>query len=405
MIAWLNPAALALATVAAVPLVIHLLLRRRATRVLFPSIRFIAASDRSAIRMRRPSDVLLLVIRMAIVALAAMAVAKPLLLTDARARALGERTIRAIVVDTTPSVDGTRAREAATAETQGAAVFRQFDDDGDLRRSIERAVEWFGAAEPGLREIVVLSDFQRGALTAVDFARVPPGIGVRTVRIASASDRAVTFEAPAVFHEGSVYTRTVRTEDASTVVTLRPSSAATGLELNTDASRADRITRTIASAGALAPSAAQPLTLRFNASQTPHEAGAWKHDWSFAAARRLFASPVSTAIPFRVSPGAGGLLIDAETPADSFDAAQLTQAALNARFAFSEIAEREPATLPQDVLDSWARRPSPPDANAWRHSHESDGRWLWMLSLVLLVVEGFARRVRSEPRAMEAHAA
>ena len=48
MIAWLNPGGLPLIALAALPIVIHLLLRRRARVVPFPTVRFIVPSDRSA---------------------------------------------------------------------------------------------------------------------------------------------------------------------------------------------------------------------------------------------------------------------------------------------------------------------------------------------------------------------
>ena len=182
MMAWLNPVALALLPLAAVPILIHLLFRRRATRVPFPSVRFIVASDRSSVRIRRPTDILLLAVRVAIVAIAVLALSRPLWLTDARARALGERTTRAVVVDTSASVDAARAREAAAAETRSAFAARQFEGV-DLSIELGRAASWLSSAGPGRLEIVLISDFQRGAIELHSVGQVPAGIGLRLLRL------------------------------------------------------------------------------------------------------------------------------------------------------------------------------------------------------------------------------
>ncbi len=114
MIAWLNPGALVAIAAAALPIVVHLLLRARAARVIVPSVRFISATRESAIRIRRPSDGVLLLLRMLIVVCAALALAAPVVITESRTSAWMNRTIRAIVVDTSASVDPASAAEAAS---------------------------------------------------------------------------------------------------------------------------------------------------------------------------------------------------------------------------------------------------------------------------------------------------
>jgi hypothetical protein len=404
VIAWLNPGALALVALAAVPIVIHLLLRRRATRIAFPSVRFIAASDRSSVRLRRPNDLLLMLVRTGIVALAALAIARPLVLTDARVRTLGQRAIRAIVVDATASVDAERAAEAAAAERQGAVVSRQFA--GALPDAIEHAAAWLNVAEPGLREIVVISDFQRGALSAAHLMNVPAAVGLRTIRVARAAASLGTFEAPAVFHEGAVLSRTVRLDEASTAVVLRPSATPSGLDISADPSAKARITRAIASAGALAPSPAQPLRVRFDARQPATAFSAWRRGWAFDVARQLFASPATAGVAFHVTPTADALAIDVESPPNSYLAAEAARTALDARFDIGEFSEQEPATTQDEVIQSWSRAPHPPDISAWRLSNESDGRWLWLAAVALIVAETLLRRTRVDRQsAVEAHAA
>ena len=69
MIGWTNPAALWALVVSAAPVIIHLLRRHRAARIPFPSLRFVRPAETSAVRLRRPSDSWLLVLRVAILAL------------------------------------------------------------------------------------------------------------------------------------------------------------------------------------------------------------------------------------------------------------------------------------------------------------------------------------------------
>ena len=66
----LNPIALAAFAAIAAPIVVHLLLRRRATRLPFPSLRFIPPSNAAAVRLRSIADWPLLLVRIAIVGVA-----------------------------------------------------------------------------------------------------------------------------------------------------------------------------------------------------------------------------------------------------------------------------------------------------------------------------------------------
>ena len=97
---WLNPSALfALAAVAA-PILIHILIQRRAERFPFPTLRFLQPTRLAAIRRHLLEDVPLLAIRIALIAAAVAALAGPLLLTGARRQAWDRRIVRAVVTDT-----------------------------------------------------------------------------------------------------------------------------------------------------------------------------------------------------------------------------------------------------------------------------------------------------------------
>ena len=404
MIAWLNPGALPLIALAALPIVIHLLLRRRANVVPFPTVRFIVPSDRSAVRLRRPSDLLLLAIRVAIVTCAAIAVARPLLLTDGRREAWAARTTRAIVVDTSASVDAGRASETAAAERRDAVTARRFDA-AQLSDGIVHATAWLSSAEPGQREIVVVSDFQQGTLGAETFVAVPKEIGLRMVPVGNESRSEVTVDVPAVFYEGEAWTRSVTAGETSTSATLTRASTG-GLTLAIDEPVRARLLSAIATAGALAPAADQPVEMSFGTGTEP-SATVWPNKgWMRDAARRLFASPFPAGIAVRASARGETLVFRVDTPADSLAAAQVTQAALNARLDPRALAEREPARIPADVLAKWTRPPGPPGQDAWPRSRDSDGRWLWLAVLALMGLETWVRRPH-QPRAVvrEAHAA
>src|SRR5471032_1905586 len=95
---WLNPSALfALAAVAA-PILIHILIQRKAERFPFPTLRFLQPTRLAAIRRHVLEDIVLLAVRAALLAAAVAALAGPFLVTTARRQAWDRRIVRAIVV-------------------------------------------------------------------------------------------------------------------------------------------------------------------------------------------------------------------------------------------------------------------------------------------------------------------
>lgn len=74
---FLSPFALALAAAAAIPLLIHLWRRRIGARVDFPAVRYLARAEREHSRKLRLRNLLLMVLRLAIVLLLAVAAARP----------------------------------------------------------------------------------------------------------------------------------------------------------------------------------------------------------------------------------------------------------------------------------------------------------------------------------------
>ena len=96
---WQSPLVLfALAAVAA-PILIHILVQRRAERVPFPTLRFLQPTRLAAIRRHVLDDAALLAVRAAILAAAVAALAGPLVITSARRQTWERRIVRAVVVD------------------------------------------------------------------------------------------------------------------------------------------------------------------------------------------------------------------------------------------------------------------------------------------------------------------
>lgn len=184
---WLNPSALfALAAIAA-PILIHLLIQRRAERFPFPTLRFLQPARLAAIRRRVLEDVVLLAVRVALLAAAVAALAGPLLVTAARRQSWDRRIVRAVVSDDGPA-GGARAFQARNrgperAAPQQIAVMQQTFEAASLADGIRRAVAWLDTTPPARRELVIASPFPIGSITAADVAAIPAGTGVRLERI------------------------------------------------------------------------------------------------------------------------------------------------------------------------------------------------------------------------------
>ena len=199
---WLNPfALLALASVA-LPILIHLMIQRRAERFPFPTLRFLQPTRLAAIRRHLIEDLPLLAVRMAVLAAAVAAVAGPLLVTPARRQAWDRRMVRAVVTDDVARHVEGRDREggpAASAPEAPGRASSKLDGSVEERRrespalqrtfsgvaipdGIRRAIVWLGTAPPARREIVIASPFPIGSITPADVAAIPADIGVRFER-------------------------------------------------------------------------------------------------------------------------------------------------------------------------------------------------------------------------------
>jgi hypothetical protein len=438
MIEWLNLPALAGLAAAAGPIAVHLLRRQRAARLPFPSLRFVRAASTAAVRLRPPSDIWLLIVRVAIVCGAAAALAQPLFITPARRDAWDRRTSRAIVVDTSASMAhlSARAAEAAAAESRGAVHVVRVESDR-LGDGLMRAAGALAGAPPSRREIVVISDFQLGSLIAADLAPIPARFGLRFVGVgppaASGEFRGdVSLGAPGI----PAREQQIKATAEGTLVQLTPAGATqTGLRILDSGPKVDALLRTVARAGAPAPSAGQPIALAFttnptNVSNPSNPTNPWmlstllkmRRDPALVDAARdhrpLKSAPGAPWAP--VARGAGDapvvlaaaagaeLVLLVAGDADDFLPAAALRSALVARRGAPGWDEHEVERIPAVQRAAWTR-----DAAGIEHAvpEESqhapgDARWVWIGVLILLGMETLMRRrVRERRPEAQPHAA
>jgi hypothetical protein len=446
MIGWQNAAAFWALPLAAVPIVIHLLRTHHAKRVAFPSLRFVQPSRTAAVRMRLPSDALLLLVRIAIVALAVGALARPIVLTEARTAAWNARTARVAVVDISDSMrvaDGSgvapegAAAEAAAAEL-GTATYGRRTDARDLEEGLARASRWLATSPPARREVVVISDLQRGALRRPGTMAVADGIGLRFIPIGRPAEKRAFAGAP-LFGAGDIAARgqAIEATGDTTAVAIeaRPGSEMAGLRLIAAPGAEQgirRLLRAVAIAGAPEGSAEQPVAIQFagaaaTASSPSSSASSsasaplaairpgWmlrtllrlREDstlasssaWSGPSARDATVPDPWTIVArnrdgsprVRAASSGSELLLDVAAPPDSFFAAAVVQAALTARVDVNGYAEHEIARLDEKALVALSRPPGSVTRDAWRTADSTDARWFWLLAIVLLGVEQWLR--------------
>jgi Aerotolerance regulator N-terminal len=430
MLGWQHAAAFWLLPLIAVPIIIHLLRVHHAHRVLFPSLRFVRPSRSAAVRLRLPSDWLLLLLRMAIVALAICAVAAPVIVTERRVAGWNAQTARAVVVDGSGSMRSTTAREAARAELVNATYGRTFEA-ANVEEGVRRAVAWLTTVAPARREIVVVSDFQRGTVDADATAHVPPSIGLRMVPVGRPpAETTIPGSEIFGFDRLASQTQLIELTKETTAVNLeshQPSSIEGLRILNATADERNALLRTVAIAGTPAPSPQEPIAILFadrNATSVPVVTAPLRRRWMLRAvlriredsAVRLTASTAAAANAMGVESPWTPLLNDGQrrpilsataandelvlriaASPDSLFSAAVVRAALGTRHARDEYAEHEVASIEPATLLAWTRPPGPVDRAAWRTADSNDSRWCWWAALVLLGVEQWlrARQVRA----------
>jgi len=364
---WLYPPAAIALLALAVPIVVHVLIRQRATRIAFPTLRFIRPHRLASVRRRALDDVALLTIRLAIFAVAVAAVAGPFVATAARRRGWDTRTIRAEVFDPDP------------------------------RYGLSRAVVWLERQPPGRREIVVRGRLPLGSLTATDIASVPSHVGIRFERTTPPAATRMLPAAP-VIQNGQIIERetTLNAERTSVRDVAATGTTASAIEIAApteeraaaDGLRGallnDRIAVALPGHGAriiFAGEAANPSTV----------STAWIAD---AAARIARDTPGDVDLAF----GSDGNRLVVETRMHATDARALTLIHVVARGLASPV-ERpadEIVPIPDAQLIAWTRGAGPAPEAAPGMIDRDDRRWLWATVLTLLLIESVLRRDRKQ---------
>jgi hypothetical protein len=401
---WLAPGAFAALALLAGPLIVHLLARRNARRVVFPAMHFVPPAQAASVRLRRPSDIGLLLLRLAIVTIAVIAAAQPLLLTRWRLAQWNGRLTRAVVVDTSANVP---APEIASqlADEQMANVFGAHRwNTPILADGIERAGRWLESTAPSRREIVVISDFQLGALDEAAVATIPSGIGVRLIRAGVPPESRTTSSAPVESWRGGIWQATTTIDAAGTRTSWsrRGDAGVPGwisvLARRGDEPAADRALRAAASPGVPAGDSGQRIVVRFAGADGAAAPQPVKTAWIASAAIALKGSDLLQGVdPVVVSEREGVMVVDAPLPATDLASPAVIRAAMLAvRPERIVDPEAEISTMTDADLARWQRDAEPvtsPDAAAGRNVGNGDARWLWGLALLLLAIESRVRRM------------
>ena len=383
--AWLGLAGLA------VPIAIHMLARHQAVHTLFPSLRFIDVTDVTFIKRQRLTDIPLLLIRLAVVAVAVAAMAGPRWLA---ASAVGRATVMAVVVDGSAGVVGgeamTMARSAAATASSSTVV-----EAPSLASGIESAVAWL-STQTGARELVIVSDFQRGSLDAADIAMVPSGVGVRFTPV----PRAPTTLPPGFELRGDRSRMTWPVAPATSSLPLTVKAGA-------DQARADAMLSAVASLvmTSSADASARRATLLFpgapDRAAMVAAARAIDQPWMFAVAQPLLNDP-HTRGHVDVRAANAELIVMVDNDPGSPLSAGIASTVLTSLVQPLAWSEFEPEAIAPEQLRQWERAPSDaPSAN----EREPQGRWLWLIVIGLLGIETWMRRERRVAAAAEeAHA-
>jgi len=440
---WLLPAALAGAALLAGPLALHLLTRHRARQIPFPSIRFVRPSATAAVRLRRPTDVWLLLLRLAALACAVAACAQPLVVPGWRVAGWNARIARAIVIDGSPSmrqpdaagrVPADLARDIARAEEGGA--FRSVEIvTADLQDGLTRAIRTLDEMPPARREIVVISDFQLGSIDSHAVAAIPADIGLRFVRTGTSPARR-EWTGPAIAGwRGERWQGAAAVDATSTSITWTRVPGATtvpGLTLLAPADEASDAALALRAAIAFGvPSALlrPPVAIAFRGAALPASFTAAHQPQSPAVARLILSlrssellrdaarsQPATTTDLQLPSPWQEGVRdprgqsLAAAAEADGLVLIR-TAAAVKSPLAAAiirsvvvsatevSVPDQEVVQIPDAQLDTLRREPGPVSRQAWPRVDRTDARWFWGGALFLLFVESWVRgRTTARPR-------
>jgi hypothetical protein len=423
---WLVPGAFAALALLAGPVIVHLLARRHARRLVFPATHFVRPTQSAAVRLKRPSDIGLLLLRLAIVAAAVLASAQPVVMAPWRLARWSARVSRAVIADASRGLASPGvASRLADQETREVFAARRFDtghsstqtNTVSMADAIGRATLWLGGVPPSRREIVIISDFQAGTLDGEDLATIPADVGVRLVRAGIQPEtRRATSSAVEGWRDGVWQAATTIDAAGTRVSWTRTGSAGVPAWISVSASAADqdaanRALRAAASLGVPAGDDSHRVVVRFAGANGHSSPGEPVHtSWIEAAASALQHSDLTNGVAtLAVSERDGAMIVDVPVAAAAFAAPAIVRAAMLAvRPPTIVDPQIEVATLSDSDLARWRRDTAPVTRSAIPVADDSDARWLWLFALALLGLETRIRRVSRRVQApgndREAHA-
>ena len=363
------------------PIVAHLLARRSARRLPFPTVRFLPAAIQTPVSRDRLTDITLLVVRCLVLVTAAAALALPVWLTADQRRTLGESVVRAIVVDNGVA----NAADPQAARLSAESTVARVAHADEPARLLGEASTWL-AQQPMRREIVLVSDFPAQALSKADLDRIPAGIGIKLVPVSTSGRSHAAMEV----RDGPVLL--TGAADRANALAAREAAVAQGA---VSTGRKDR-----------------PIALVFPGHEGRDTLLKSAHDidqpWMFTvvravtqdhivmAAAREIGKPAADIVAPLAAPINGEshlLLVMSVQPASLVSAAVMRTAA---RAVAPEPAADVIATHSAEQLKAWERPAASIAPDGSRAPEESRGRWLWLAALVLMVIERvMARRPRT----------
>jgi hypothetical protein len=381
---WLAPLAMVGFVLLAVPLLIHLLAQHRSERVLFPSLRFVPASQLAALRRRAFADWPLLVIRLAIVAAAVAAGAGPVFVSDAVRAAWDTRVARAVVVaDTSPETIAVAEEEAQEGFTSARFSEPRVAD------AIRSAVTWLGTQPPASREVVIVGDLREGTLAAADLALLPAHVGMRFLPLRHAGAMSAEMHAAADVN-GAVAVSRVRVTANETITRASYEPARSDIidRIQVVAGPAQQDVAAALLRAALRegvtfdPADPRSLVVRFGGA--PPSSGAATAPTAAWMRRVLEQQP-----EVRGGERDGTLLVELGVEPTDPRAPALLLSVLRRAYS-QDLTPQEPRSIDAATLASWSRPSTGSPADS-RPTDEGDRRWFWGAALVLLAFEQLIR--------------
>jgi hypothetical protein len=437
---WLNPSALfALAAIAA-PILIHILIQRKAERFPFPTLRFLQPTRLAAIRRHLVEDWPLLAVRVALLAAAAAALAGPLIVTSGRRQAWDRRVARAIVTDGSARRPGGDGAPAPALQQTFSAT--------SLSDGTRRAVLWLDSAPPARREIVIASPLPIGSVTDADIGSIPAAIGVRFER-AGTLPATRTVPAGRLLTAAGVRALQVTLTGPQTSASDTAAGDAIGLPIDvvsppdqrTDLDAAvsavlsqrvraappDRRARLLVVPPEVVPPQAPPQVVqafRPALAEGVSDASPIAQPWMAAAAARIARDPDLRAAAARVARGlsdprfaappwqtltsaADGLplaaaagsanrfVVASAAPASDLATPVLLRSMANAIASVPDLSAAEVVPIADAMLQRWSRPAAPMTSPRIDTVAQDDRRWLWLAAVGLLALETWIRRARN----------